>query len=425
LNPLEQCVAPSIQVTPELTTLPSQSNYAQTRWLAKTLPEAGSAKTLISFIQRTESATQNSASSSSLLAIGRASDIDHTSGLRDVQIVAMAHGQAGNILRLIKPRVEALGWDGRHGTKLRSLNPASSEECFWAEDGGSIQHITFAADGDGQTSWLAVLKAEFTTILRPIYRRVQAPSPLIAHSSIRYPASRLSANPILTLKNEKTGARPHVDVSFNPWYIRQFAIFDQQGYWTVWDIEGQKRRRATFEAKPGKSGHIHDDLISDQSFKIYGSADGWGRIMWAGSVSTLVVCDRRSLAVFDLKSAPKRLYSPELVHPNSTDWILDVKRNPNNLHQIFVLTSNQVFWLQINAAGEDRDGLYGYVGARILLSCRHFRNGEDDTAKFELFGEKDGMTNFRHICVCANYPQIVLPSFIRLEVLLSTPIDLA
>lgn len=332
--------------------------------------------------------------SSTLLAIGRAANLDHMSGTRVIEIMAMVYGEAGNILRLIRPRIEALKWDSSDGAKLRLLNPSSSEDCYWLGDGGPIQHITFAVDSDGFTSWLAVLKAESTTILRPIYRRDLIPSKISVGPGIRYPPSRLSPNPVLRLGNERTGARPHAHVSFNPWYVRQFAIIDQRGYWSVWDIEGQKRKRTTFEAKPGQSGHIQDDLLSDESFKSYHSADGWGRILWAGGFSTLVLCDRRNLAVFDLRAKPKRLYSPEIIHPKSTDWILDVKRSITDLHHIFILTTTRILWLQITEAGEDQDEKYASGGAKILLSCQHFRNQEDETAKLELFSRNEGSTAF-------------------------------
>jgi RNA polymerase I-specific transcription initiation factor RRN6 len=354
------------------------------------LPEAGPAKATIMSMTKTHSPASFAQHPSSLMAIGKASDLDQTSGRRKVQIMAIAHGEAGNLLRLIKPRAEALKWDGRDDTKLRSLNPAASEDCYWLGDGGSIQHITFGADSEGSTSWLAVLKAESITILRPIYSQVPSPSGMSIDARPRYPPSRLSPNPILTLGNDKTGARPHADVSFNPWYIRQFAVVDQQGYWNVWDIEGQKRKRTTFEARPGKSGHIQDDSSPGEGVKTYDSADGWGRVLWAGGASTLILCDRRSLAVFDLKAAPKRLNSPDVVHPRSVDWILDMKRSPVNLNHVFVLTTRKIFWLQVSEAGEDQDEQFGYAGVKILLSCQHFRNRDDETAKLELLRENEG-----------------------------------
>lgn len=328
---------------------------------------------------------------SNLLAVGKAANMDRMTGTRSIQIMGMVHGEARNILRLVKPRVEALKWDRQHDTNLRSVNPVAGEYCDWSGSGGPIQQIAFGADGDGPTSWLAVLKAESITILRPVYSRVQTLSSISTDYGRRYPPSHLNPNPILSLSSQQTGSRPHAHVSFNPWYVRQFAIMDQQGYWSVWDIEGQKRKRTTFEAKPGRSGHIQDDSSTVQGPKSHHSADGWGQVLWAGSVSTLVLCDRRSFAVFDIKATPKRLHTPEIVRAKSIDWVLDMKRSPVNLNQIFILTTKQVFWLQITEAGENIDEDFGYAGAKILLSCQHFMDFEDEAAKLEVMGENEGI----------------------------------
>jgi RNA polymerase I-specific transcription initiation factor RRN6 len=394
LQPWQECIPPSLRSPPNSTKTASKVRYSQERWLQKVLPEAGPARSTIASMTKTHSPASLTQHPATLMAIGKASDIDQTSGRRNIQVMAMAHGEAGNLLRLIKPRAEALKWNTKDDTKLRSLNPAASEDCYWLGDGGAIQQIAFGADTDGSTSWLAVLKAESITILRPLYRQVQTPSMLSVDSGMRFPPSRLSPNPILSLGNESIGGSCYVDVSFNPWYIRQFAVIDQHGYWSVWDIEGQRRKRTTFEAKPGRSGHIRDDLSSGQGFKTPDVADGWGQVLWAGGVSTLMLCDRRNLAVFDLKAAPKRLNSPQVVHPRSIDWILDMKRSPVNLKHVFVLTTRQIFWLQISEAGEDQGDQFGYAGATILLSCQHFRNQEDETAKLDLLGENEGIIVF-------------------------------
>lgn len=326
-----------------------------------------------------------------LLANGKATVLSTLSGSKTVEIMAMVHGEAGNILRLIKPRTEALGWDGSYGIRLRSFNPCSSEDCYWLEGGDPIQQITFASDNDGPSSWLAVRKNDSTCIFKPTYHSTPTPSSVSKSLKSRYPLSRLSANPLLILKSDKTGGSPHCDISFNPWYMKQFAVVDEQGQWSVWDIEGLKKKRTTFEAVPEKSGHIHEDLLQKAEPKVLHEAEGWSRVMWAGGVSTLVVCDRHRIVVYDLKATPKLLHSPEIVDPVSTDWILDAKRSPVNLHHIFVLTNTQLFWIYIDAAGEGNDEEEPLAGARVILSSRHFRDAEDGSIRLHLFRESDGV----------------------------------
>jgi RNA polymerase I-specific transcription initiation factor RRN6 len=200
----------------------------------------------------------------------------------------------------------------------------------------------------------------------------------------------LSQNPIVNLKIETTGGRPHADICFNPWYIRQFALVDQRGYWSVWDCEGQKTKRTTYRATVGRSGHIFDDIQRDEAAKLTYKSDGWGQILWVGSVSTLLVADRRHLALFDLKSKPRRLNSPELVPRNSTGCILQVRRSVAELDQVFVLTTSRIFLLKVKSASENFEPGVGDAGAIIILSCPHFRDSEDETVKIELLRNEEG-----------------------------------
>ena len=329
--------------------------------------------------------------SSTLMDVGFAVDKEYISAVKKMQISATASGESGNLLRLIRPRIEALGWDNHHGIKLRVLNPASAEECFWLGDGGPIRQIIFAVDTDGLTSWLAVRRAESTTILRPSFRHPAKPSTFPTGFMGAGAQARLFPNPLLSLKIETTGGRPHADVSFNPWYIRQFAIVDQQGYWSIWDIEGQSRKRINFDVIRGKSGHIHDERSLDRDARLTSTPNGWGRVLWAGGVSTLIVCERRSLAVFSLKGQPKRLFCPDIIDLKSAHWILDVKRSKTRLDEIFVLTTSHIFWIQIHAVGEEVRNESETVGAEILLSCRHFRDGHNEMLKLEVLLEDGSM----------------------------------
>jgi RNA polymerase I-specific transcription initiation factor RRN6 len=391
LQPLQESLPAPTAVVPSSSKRPAQIWHSQNQWLTKAVPEAGPASGMLASLNRMETQSVTKRNTSTLMAVGVASDRYHASRREDIRIFAAASGEAGNLLHLIKPRIESLGWNEGDNIELQVLNPASSEESYWLGNGGPIEQITFARDIDGLTSWLAVRTSTGTAILRPVYNRIAAPSTLPNYLAGRYPTSRLSPNPISTLDVIRTGGRPHSDVSFNPWYIKQFAVVDHRGYWSVWDLEGQQRKRKTFKPIPGKSGHVHDGLIPEPGFKLNASIDGWGRILWAGSVSTLVVSERRTFSVFSLQGEPKRLSSPGLIDLKSADWILDIKRSLTRHDQIFVLTTSQIFWIQINAVGLNTNEINDHIGARILLSHRHFRDTEDDTQKIELLQEHDGM----------------------------------
>jgi RNA polymerase I-specific transcription initiation factor RRN6 len=171
-------------------------------------------------------------------------------------------------------------------------------------------------------------------------------------------------------------------------------VVDDEGSWSIWDIEGRIRKRSTLELVPGKSGHIYDGYAGDPTLKAPDNADGWHRLLWASNVSTIVLCNRRHIAIFDVKSAPIRLHGTELLDANSTDWILDVKRSALNLSHLFVLTSTRIFWVEINTATEDKDG---GLGVGIILSYRHFWDPNDDTMKLEALNDANGMNIVRYM----------------------------
>lgn len=388
LLPPQECIPPSLLARPNSTTTPSSIRYVQEKWLARSVPDAVPACAIFPFIEHPGRQVR-STKTAALMAVGVAARIDSGQS-KTTRVLAVAHGEAGHILHLIRPRTENLGWDNSKGATLQLLNPAASEETYWIGDGGAIQQVAFGTNNDGVTSWLAVRKSDSTTVLRPVYSRypiASAPSKLLG---MRHPPSCLSPNPILSVQSNMTGARPHADVSFNPWYIKQFAILDEQGNWSIWSIEGLQRKRASAEACKWKFGHIHDDIREDERLATP-HADGWGRVLWAASPTTILICQRHHLAIFDIEACPRRLYCPSIVDATSSDWIVEVKRSPLKLNQIFLLTTSQIFWLQITTAGEQIGQGDGYVGARVLLSCHHFLDEEDVSMKLELLAEGDGM----------------------------------
>ncbi|RDW82097.1 hypothetical protein BP6252_03209 [Coleophoma cylindrospora] len=389
LTALTQAVSPSILEVPDTVKRKSHRARDQGKWVTKAFPETWPANTLYSAFAMAPSATQSDLPSTSgaLLSAGRAEDIEHSGrGARSIQVVAMPSGEAGEVLRLIRPKVEKYAWV-RNGAKLSVPEPSTSDHGFWTSNGGTIQQIVFADDEDGPSSWLAVRQAGVITIFRPIFRRLPLPAALPLGYSKKFAPSRLSCNPVASLTSEKCGSQSLVDVSFNPWYNRQFAVIDSTGSWSIWDIEGRRYKNAALEVSAGKRGQMYDGSLPEQISKLAPDGDGWHRIFWAGGVSTVVVCNRFRVAVFDVKAAPSLLSSPDLVGSNTTDWILDVKRSSIKLSQLFILTSSRVLWVEVKPAGEDKES--GEDGARILLSERHFRDTQDETLKLSVVEEED------------------------------------
>lgn len=325
------------------------------------------------------------------MAIGGAVDEDRGFDSRTSLIIAIPCGEAGHVLKLIKPRTERHGWDTQYGVRLSLLNAETSEEGHWASIGGPILQIVSANEGDNCGTWFAVRQATTTTIFRPIYRKIPKPFKAPLPCSAGYPPSRLDANPVVVLDPRRDGSGNHADVSFNPWYVRQFAVVDEAGKWSSWNIEGRQTKRSNMAIAAVKTGHIYDDfdLEPHSTAKLPGDVGEWHRILWAGSVSTIVVMNRRHLAVFDTKLEPRRLSSVEFTKATMNEWILDVKRSTMNPGHLLILTTGRLFWLNIVPAGED--GVDRDAGVNILLSQRHFRDSTDEAMKLTLSKDDDGM----------------------------------
>ncbi len=331
----------------------------------------------------------------SLVAAGRAVDTDRVSGSRRPHILAIPYGGSGHILQLIKPRREIRGWRNRRGAKLSVLEPTSIETGFWLGIGGTIRQIAFSNDEDGPGTWLATRQDSVTTIFRPLYGKLHEPLRLLAGRTKTISSSLLDPNPVAHLTTERTASRCHVDFSFNPWYARQFAVIDDLGFWSIWDLDRRHDKAASHILVPGRKGTAYDGQSQSQDIEDFkeasiGHADGWYKILWVSNISTIVVCNRRSIIVFNIKAQPERLAVPELFPPKNSDWILDIVRSTRDLNHLYVLTTSRVYWVEVVPADEDRSEGDGFAGARVLLSYRHFRNPDDETMRLTVIDNENG-----------------------------------
>lgn len=335
-------------------------------------------------------ATCKRSQTGTLMAIGGAAD-NHTSGSRTALIIAIPCGEAGHVLKLVKPRPEKLGWESQNGVRLSSMGATNFDEGHWFGVGGRILQIASVDDGNGLSTWFAVRQASMITIFRPVFRKIPKPFiPPPGHTAT-YPASYLDANPVATLTCQQWESEEHVDITFNPWYARQFAIVDRTGQWSTWDIEGRQKKRSAFEIISGKKANIYDDFNEDgtvSSYKLPGHIGDWHRVLWAGNVSTMVVANRKHIAIFDTKSKPQRLPSQSFNTSLLEDWILDLKRSTVDLGHLFVLTTTRIFWLNVLPAAEDHPSTES--GVKILLSHRHYRTASDETMKMTLSKNENG-----------------------------------
>lgn len=379
IQPITECLPLSTQTTPREEKHGSVIAKSQSKGLSKSHPEMFPGNEIIASLVNAPQAPNFSSDFGTLMTIGQAVDSDRLSGQSRPSIAAIPCGEAGHVLRLVRLRTQKYSWEAQNGPSLSLLDPDYKDQGYWMGSGGTIRQITFSEDENGSRTWLAVRQSSVTTIYRPFLGQVQ---PAAVPTSFRntYPPSRLSANPVAVLTTERSNSKSHRDVSFNPWYARQFGVVDSTGLWSIWDIEGNQSRYSTQKLTPGKSGDIHDgyepETVSRQLEP--DSRNGWHRMLWVCDINTIVVCNRRHIAVFDLKVTPSRLHGVDFPAAGSPDWILDIKRSLADPSHMFVLTTARIFWIEIVPVGDDEKT---QTGAKILLSYRHFRDANDETLR--------------------------------------------
>lgn len=397
LGPLKASIPPSIHCgdPPSLdTSRPTRVLQTKTQNLIRSNPEVVPAFELLTPLARTSTAITSIVSNydpakGDLLAFGRATDVDIKRGKGRVRIAAIPAGEAGEVLRLVQIREERRGW-GEDKSIWLEVPTLDGESGWWGGEGAPIRQLCFA-HSDDRATFLAVRLPTKTVIFRPLYHSSSvAPKSLPPYQFL---PSRLNPYPVLSISINQTGGVPHADVAFNPWYQRQVAFVDQEGAWSVWDIAGQQRKRLDYTAECFKTGTLvplkiepEDDILEETPAR----EDGWARILWVGDVNTIVACNRRQLALFDLRGdigETMQLKCPVLDMPRTVNWILDMKRSPQNQHQFFVLTSSHIFLLEVQCLDDDNDGSEQGAGANTMLSWRHFRGIEDITLQLAIVRE--------------------------------------
>lgn len=319
---------------------------------------------------------------STLLDIGHADPAQEDLNVRySVPIAAAVTGECGNSITFRVLSEEDVHLDGPPPLHIPCIGDSDVSE--WSRRGAPILQVSFARALEEDPHWLAARLPDATVIFRPrLFRRETVPmyvpdNDLAALSAPRR-NSPLDANPVVEISISQTGGSPHADVTFNPWYPRQFGIIDIEGYWSIWEITGHHRKRkSAFAAKCLKRGSLPwMDHTQDPNGPQY---DGWASIEWIGDVSTVLVSDRRCVMVSQIFDEDSQSYQVELGLTLESEWVLQVRRSARNTSHFFVLTTTRLLWFDIasvqrNARGEP-------LPLKSRLAWRHFRDSEDTTLR--------------------------------------------
>lgn len=321
---------------------------------------------------------------SNRLAFGRA-DFEATTA----DIIAISAGRAGDMVRLIRVKNAQYGCGVDEISSIAVPEIDTREEGLWSGNGSVIQQIACA---DRASTYMAVRLFNLTVILRPRFRRATelGSDPRVLSYASCFPL-RLDTNPVVELSIDRTGGVPHADVNFNPWHQCQFAIVDQQGAWSIWEILEQEQEISSTGLKSVAIGHIFDGHDSEVPSQFVG--DGWGAVRFVASSDILVVCNRVHMAIIHIPSRLTQMGVPGLDLSQGSDWILDLKTSVRNRSHIFVVTSSQVFCIRVAAVGEDDDKCKTQAVTTTLRSWCHFRDSGDNSLQLEVSNHDRGMAS--------------------------------
>ncbi|CAG7962158.1 unnamed protein product [Penicillium nalgiovense] len=305
----------------------------------------------------------------------------HDKRLRSVPIAVAVTGESRNIISLRTLEEEILELTSPQKLAFRAPSISDIEMSEWSNCGAPVRQVHFARPLEEKPVFMAARLHTKTTIFRPLYQwdpvPMRFPEDNILGSSKPLKNSRLDANPIAEVSVSRTGGFSHADVTFNPWYQRQFAIVDIRGKWSVWEITGRQRlQQSTWAVELVKSGSL-----PLQDYKRKHSCprlDGWASIEWVHNVGSVVVSNRHSVIIYAFTDDQIPPRTVELGMAKQSEWVLAVQRNPRKPSQFFVLTTTRILWFDVGALpGEDDTSLSIYP----QVSWRHFRDPEDTTLR--------------------------------------------
>ncbi|KAF5672431.1 rna polymerase i-specific transcription-initiation factor rrn6 [Fusarium heterosporum] len=389
---------PSKSPSPEIPSNLWQERRVQKRWLLQAHPDAFMGNSALAGLLHENmdrfSKIEGEASDRPLLSIGQMTNVSNHSKIAGSPMLAAATGESGELLRLARIDQSKWMWGNDKHTTLQPsvIDPFDpDEEAIWASDGLPISHIKFATSPSRYDAvrWLIVQKQTSTTILHPEYHKVPVAQSSTSSLDFQPRLSRIDPNPILTIPHQMTGGNAQLDVAFNPdskGQQPQIAIIDECGYWSIWDVLGNKPNTRT---SLFKCGHISDGLLNDLPIATDHPAEKHGicfvgtakvDVFWENDAqsadelgglakrsSHLLIWNREKYEVVDLVSHIALPQLSLLARPKSKpDAILDIRVSPANQNHIFVLTMRNLYWIDLFAASKQEDA---QPKPLILISC--------------------------------------------------------
>ncbi|EHK46464.1 uncharacterized protein TrAtP1_005590 [Trichoderma atroviride] len=399
---------------PEASTRLWRERQVQERWLSKSRPEIAMGNTAFQDILRGDmeelSIANEAPNTRPLLAVGHSADPSDKSGAKKIPIMAVASGEAGEVLRLARMEDAQWQWGDNGDAFLNSaiIDPADkAAESTWADDGLPIRQVIFAGSRlqDESNRWLIVQKETKTTILWPEFREVPTASTQSVGDFAQKRPSLINPHPLFTIHSHQTGGSAHSDVALIPTASgrsQQIAIIDETGYWSIWDLPAawQSQRKGLSQLSLTKCGHISDGLLNELPSTSSHRNERHGVLIVEGegpqkresspspsyhekgntTTQYMLMWNHEKVEVLNLDA---NILLPRLGRiirdRGKLDWILDVHRSPVKQDHVFILTQYHITWVDL--LGRDESGS-GPLKPSILLSCPHLGTKHDDSRMF-------------------------------------------
>ncbi|KAK9370629.1 RNA polymerase I-specific transcription initiation factor RRN6-like protein [Lipomyces kononenkoae] len=174
---------------------------------------------------------------------------------------------------------------------------------------------------------------------------------------------------LLTSVSPPTEA-PFADIAFNPWYSQQFGTVDACGNWAVTDLnEAQTKVTAFRSGSTNRSTNRSTNIMQ------------WHSIQWGANLNNLIISNNNTIESLDLRSKDAAVaeYSPRLISN-----IRHVQPVPERSHELFVLTSEDLIWMDLRMFPKE------------LLAWRHYRDPEDDSLRCSAFSDDSNSYTLVH-----------------------------
>uniref|UniRef100_A0A093V485 RNA polymerase I-specific transcription initiation factor RRN6 n=1 Tax=Talaromyces marneffei PM1 TaxID=1077442 RepID=A0A093V485_TALMA len=300
--------------------------------------------------------------------------------MRTVPIAAFASGQNQNVLSLRLIEAERVVTNLEQDAAFRVPTIGCSRAVDWICNETPIRQIKFADSIENPGDLLAVRLLSSTAIFQPVYHREAQlidPPELSGLAYSRPQVSHIDPCLVAEIDVSQTGGFTHVDVTFNPWYLKQFAIVDERGHWSIWQLQNIVRLDNGVAPELLHSDFLPCDAADDKGESLTDEVkyDTWGRLEWVRDVNTFIVCGRRNAMLYVLEGTTATSYRIELNWQSSTEWILDVKTCSSQNSLGFILTTTRILCFDFKLADQETQPI------RPQFAWLHDRDADDLTLR--------------------------------------------